>query len=103
MERVRPSSLGQKAPAGQKAGPWRGNFTMRQATQHPKRAMRKAFPCGAWLLRFPNPTATLSLSIEQVSLPSWTNLTTITGNGAIRSVTHTNASETQQFYRLRVA
>src|SRR6266540_2882925 len=66
MERARRSSLGRKAPAGQKAGPWRGNFTIRQATQHQKRATWKAFPRGAWLLRFPNPTATLSLFIEQV-------------------------------------
>jgi PKD repeat protein len=33
---------------------------------------------------------------------NWIELTTLTGNGALQSVTHTNAGGVQQFYRVRV-
>lgn len=49
-----------------------------------------------WFLRY-----TVELT-SSVSPATWTKLTTLAGNGAVRSVTHTNAGGTQQFYRVRV-
>jgi PKD domain/FG-GAP-like repeat len=34
--------------------------------------------------------------------PDWTDLSTLSGNGATRSLTHTNVSGTQKFYKVRV-
>lgn len=39
---------------------------------------------------------------DSLSPTNWTELTTLTGNGAVQSVTHTNAGGTQQFYRVKV-
>ena len=39
---------------------------------------------------------------ETLSPPAWSTLTTLPGNGSVRSVTHTNAGGAQQFYRVRV-
>ena len=37
-----------------------------------------------------------------LSPANWSELTTLAGNGSVLSVTHTNASGTQQFYRVKV-
>ena len=57
-----------------------------------------------FVLSFPT-TLNRTYTVERAaSLPtsSWTTLSTFPGNGSVRSVTHTNASATQQFYRVRV-
>ena len=57
-----------------------------------------------FVLSFPTaPNRTYTVE-RAASLPtsSWTTLSTFPGNGSVRSVTHTNASATQQFYRVRV-
>jgi hypothetical protein len=54
---------------------------------------------------FAFPTATnRSYVVERANTlrpADWATLTTVPGNGSVRSVTHTNATEAQQFYRLR--
>ncbi|PYJ05710.1 MAG: hypothetical protein DME25_07970 [Verrucomicrobia bacterium] len=54
---------------------------------------------------FSFPTATnRNYVVERANTLSpagWATLTTVPGNGSVRSVTHTNATAAQQFYRLR--
>jgi len=55
---------------------------------------------------FTFPTTTNRIYVVErttaLSPASWSEWTTLSGNGAVRSVTHTNAGGTQQFYRVRV-
>ncbi len=59
---------------------------------------------GDFFLSFPTATNRTYTVERAASLPasSWTPLSTFPGNGSVRSVTHTNAGATQQFYRVRV-
>ena len=54
-------------------------------------------------LNFPTATNRTYVIERTTSLSpaAWTELTTLPGNGSVRSVTHTNAGGAQQFYRLR--
>ena len=55
-------------------------------------------------LTFPTATNRSYVAERTTSLitASWSEWTTLPGNGSVRSVTHTNAGGTQQFYRVRV-
>ena len=58
---------------------------------------------GDFTLSFPTAT-NRSYVVERANTLSpagWATLTTFPGNGSVRSVTHTNATAAQQFYRLR--
>ncbi len=59
---------------------------------------------GDFSLSFSTATNRTYTMERAASLPAlgWTVVSSLPGNGSVRSVTHTNAADTQQFYRVRV-
>jgi hypothetical protein len=77
---------------------------MRTVTVEELRIVSASVSGGDFSLSFPTAT-NRSYTVQRspsLSLPNWTNLTTLSGNGATRSVTHTNVGASQQFYRVRL-
>lgn len=78
--------------------------TLRTVTVEDFRILTASVSGGDFSLSFPTAT-NRSYTVQRspsLSLPNWTNLTTLSGNGATRSVTHTNSGASQQFYRVKI-